>query len=441
MVSSRLPPTLAEKLLYVAVVAVPFQQAFTVNIGFPLKISEVAVGLALAVLFLQWRAPKSRMTGQGLIGILLLIVLISTGFHLLLPIPGPSGPAYPQGLTFDIIQYCAYGVVVIAAAWAAATRLGPEWISRALAIAVRLAALYSLLQLTLRLAGVDAALTAVNGASQIGTLYGIDLTRNGPFLEGNYLGFFAGVSLFICLKRKDTLGVVASLFCLFYSQSTTGLVGLVVALLVISLTRPSSVIAVILSTLGLVAVFAVAFIPTVNEFVTRQLAKLGLVDASQFSANINYSRRSRTVNTETGFTMGTENPLLGVGPGRYGYWYDEYTDFTGLPANFNSNIIRPIANNSFAQIYAELGAIAFIVIVLLFLAVLWKLRRAHFADLAMVVFVIVGMNATPAWTVLPIWFAIAYLTTVRPDSNKPGKHSPRHAARKTPPRSREMPSL
>lgn len=44
---SRMPQTLASKLMFIAVCAVPFQQAFTIPVGFPLKLSEIAEMLAV----------------------------------------------------------------------------------------------------------------------------------------------------------------------------------------------------------------------------------------------------------------------------------------------------------------------------------------------------------------------------------------------------------
>ncbi|MDM4763918.1 O-antigen ligase family protein [Galbitalea sp. SE-J8] len=409
---TRLPPALAERLLYFAVILVPFQQALTLTVGFPLKMSEITAILGLILLLVERRAPAIKFVGVSLVGVLAILVLASTVWQLFLTPPAESAPGYSGGLNGDLVQYCAYGMLVLLVCWFVGTRLGPDWIGRGLGLAVRLAAIYCIIQLGLFLAGASSIVTLVNGENQIGTAYGLQLTRNGPFLEGNYLGFFSGVGLFTSIKRRDKWGIIASVFCLFYSESTTGLVGVVAALLLIVVTRPTGIITTAVAFAGLVAATAFTVIPSVNTYVLRQLGKLGFVDADGSASNVLYSRRSRTLNIETGFDMGFHHPFLGVGPGRYGFWYSTYADLSGLPSNINSGITRPIANSAYAQIISELGVIAFVAFAALLLMQLWRLRNSFRADLALAAFVAIGLNATPAWTVLPIWLTIAYLSTV-----------------------------
>jgi O-antigen ligase len=405
----RMP--LAERLMYLAVVFVPFQQALTVQVGFPLKISEVAGLLAVAMMMLEGRKAAFKFHGGGKLALMAVILALSTAANLTrdLPVPNPQG--YTRGLTADIIQYMAYAGIVLIVGWFAATRLGPDRIGAGISTAVRLAAIYCAVQAVLFLGGASLILAAVNGKVQSGSAYGLRLPRNGPFLEGNYLGFFAGIAFFIMIRRKDKLGAVLALACLLYSQSTTGILGLLAGLLLIVLLRPTGKIVSLLALLGLVGAVAMTFIPAANAYVAQQLGKLGLVDTEGLSRNIGYSLRSRSVNTDTGFSMMLDNPFLGVGPGRYGAWYSTYTNYVGLPTNFNEGVERAIANNSYVQIFAELGAIAGIAFTLLLAGILWRLRKGQRSDLALAAFLIVGLNATPAWTVLPVWFAIAYLGT------------------------------
>jgi hypothetical protein len=401
--------------MFWAVVFVPFQQAFTVQVGFPLKISEVAGLLAVALFMLEGRKPAFSFHGGGKLLVMSVVLALSTAVNMTreLPLNNPQG--YSRGLTADIIQYMAYGGIVIVVCWFAATRLGPERIAEGFSKAVRLAAIYCGVQVVLFLGGAASLLAAVNGRTQSGSAYGLRLPRNGPFLEGNYLGFFAGIAFFVVLRRGDKLGTGLALACLLYSQSTTGVLGVLAGLMLIVFLRPTGKVVSVLAFLGLVGAAATTFIPAANAYVSQQLGKLGLVDADGLSRNIGYSMRSRTVNTDTGFAMMLDNPFLGVGPGRYGAWYETYTDYSELPRNFNAGIERAIANNSYVQIFAELGAIAGVAFVLLLTGLLWRLRGSQRSDLALVVFLVVGLNATPAWTVLPIWFAIAYLGTVSAD--------------------------
>jgi hypothetical protein len=428
--AARIP--IAEQLMTASVIFVPFQQALTIQVGFPLKISEVTGLVAVAMMILEFRKPTFKFDGGGKLAVMAVVVALSTLANVTrdLPVPNPEG--YGRGLTPDIFLYMAYAGIVLIVGWFAATRLGPERITAAISAAVRLAAAYCGLQVLLFLAGSPQILSAINGRTQMGSAYGLRLPRNGPFLEGNYLGFFAGIAFFIVLRRKDRLGAGLAIACLLYSQSTTGMLGLLAGLLLIVLLRPTGKIVSVLAFLGLAGTAAATFVPAANAYTSQQLGKLGLADTAGLSQNIGYSLRSRTVNTDTGFSMMMDNPVVGVGPGRYGAWYSTYTNYVGLPSNFNEGIERAIANNSYVQIFAELGAIAGVAFVMLLLGLLLRLRKAMRSDLALVAFLIVGLNATPAWTVLPIWFAIAYLGTVPVD--RPADEPRRHRNRRMVPK-------
>jgi hypothetical protein len=403
---------LAEKLLYLAVIFLPFQQAFSLNVGFPLKISEFFGVLGIALLFIEHRRSKHVFFGQAKFLILSVTVAISTALGVVADLPVPTSPGYSNGFMRDLVQYAAYAFLVLVIGWQLAQRLGADLIGKGLMVALRFAAAYCLLQLALWLAGASRILQAVNGTFQGGTAFGAVLPRNGPFLEGNYLGFFAGVSLLVALKRKDRVGIAAGSFCLLYSQSTIGILGVLAGLLLSATLRPSSKTTGILSFFGMGAALAVTFVPVVNGLVAHQLGKLGFGDMGDVGGSVSYSLRARTFNTEAGLAMGLDNPLFGVGPGRFGVWQPFYADFSGLPPGYRAGV-RPLAGNAYVQIFAEIGAFGAIAFCILILGLLWSLwRLGHRLDLALAAFVAIGLNATPAWTVLPIWVAIAYLTSL-----------------------------
>ncbi|MEJ1178645.1 MULTISPECIES: O-antigen ligase family protein [unclassified Pseudarthrobacter] len=404
---------LAEKLLYLAVVFLPFQQALSLNIGFPLKISEVLGVASVFLLIMEPHRSPHPFYGRGKLILLGVGVAISTLVSLLVDLPVQAAPGYANGFLRDILQYAGYGFLVLVVGWYMASRLGPEVIGKGMGVALRLAASYCVVQLGLWILGTSTALQVVNGTFQGGTAFGAVLPRNGPFLEGNYLGFFAGVGLLIALRRRDKIGVAAGIFCLLYSQSTIGILGVIAGLFLTMTLRPSGKATTALSFVGLVAALAVTFVPVVNGLVAHQLAKLGLVDVAESGGSVSFSLRARTFNTEAGLAMGIDNPLLGVGPGRFGLWQPFYADFTGLPPGYRAGI-RPIVGNAYVQIFAEVGLLAALAFFLLIAGLLWRLwRQGHGMDLALAAFVAIGLNATPAWTGLPIWVAIAYLASVR----------------------------
>ncbi|MDU0325766.1 O-antigen ligase family protein [Microbacterium sp. KSW2-21] len=404
--AERLPPTLASKLMFIAVCAVPFQQALTIDAGFPLKISEIT-GILAVVLYMtsERTGERRRYFGAPLQWALLALVYLSTTLWLIMGPPRETALGYERGMNADMLLYFVYAALVIVLSSFAGTRLGPDWIARGLGVAVKLAAAWSLLQVALYFVGAASILREVHATVQIGAAYGVGLPRNGPFLEGNYLGFFAGIALFVVLRRRDWWGVAAAAGCLLYSQSTVALVGVVVGVLAVAVLRPAGRVVGVLAFVALVGIIVVSTVDVVAVYITRQLGKLGLISDASLGASIEYSLNNRTSSIQRAIDMSEVFPWLGVGPGRYGYWDDAFSDTAAAIGN------RGIANNAYAQVLAEVGVVAVVCLIGLILTLILRNLRSPRSVLAMAVFLAVGLNAAPSWTVLPIWFAVALLAT------------------------------
>lgn len=392
--------------MFIAVCAVPFQQALTIDAGFPLKISEIT-GILAVVLYMtsERTGERRRYFGAPLQWALLALVYLSTTLWLIMGPPRETALGYERGMNADMLLYFVYAALVIVLSSFAGTRLGPDWIARGLGVAVKLAAAWSLLQVALYFVGAASILREVHATVQIGTAYGVGLPRNGPFLEGNYLGFFAGIALFVVLRRRDWWGVAAAAGCLLYSQSTVALVGVVVGVLAVAVLRPAGRVVGVLAFVALVGIIVVSTVDVVAVYITRQLGKLGLISDASLGASIEYSLNNRTSSIQRAIDMSEVFPWLGVGPGRYGYWDDAFSDTAAAIGN------RGIANNAYAQVLAEVGVVAVVCLIGLILTLILRNLRSPRSVLAMAVFLAVGLNAAPSWTVLPIWFAVALLAT------------------------------
>ena len=390
----RFPPGLAEKVMFFAIALVPFQQAFTLPLWFPLKMSEALVVASVALFIIESRRPRHALADSWALVMLGILAAVSTVVWL-----AGGGASVPI-----ITQYLAYALLVLVASWYAGTRLGPEWIGRAFSVAAVLGASYAAVQLILHTAEVPNLLAVVNGKTQVGQAFGVVLPRNGPFLEGNYFGFFAGVALFIAIKRRSRVAATASLFCLIYCQSTAALAATLLALLAVAALRPTGKVISAVAGVSASALTAVAFYPPASIYVSRQLGKLGYGDSEALGASIGYSLTQRTNSVESGFAIGGHFPAFGVGPGMFGYWDDVVAAGPPGPSG--------IANNAYAHVVAELGWPALVIFALLLLTLAWRVRHGRRSDLALAVFIIAGLNASASWSSLPIWFAVAYLATV-----------------------------
>jgi O-antigen ligase len=410
--SAARPVFLGERLLFLAVALSPFAQAFTIPIGFPLKLSELFGGLGVLLLALEGRKRSFRTAFGGAYVVLALIVVASAFANNGRSVPVPDHPAYSRGLTFDLVQYTVYGLVVLLVGWYLATRLGPERIGAAIGFAARLALPYCLIQLALWSFGQADILSAIQGVTQYGRSYGISIPRNGPFLEGNYLGFFAGAATFVSIRRGDRIGAACALACLIYSQSTSAAIALLGAFALTLLLRPRGKLMAVAAVGAAVLAIFVTVIPAGTSLLNVQLGKLGVVADSTAGQSLTTSRDNRAESSSVGFQMGLDNPLLGVGPGRFGVWNNFITDDSGLPINFVYGSIRPIANNGYAQIASELGLIALLTVVILLVSLALRFRRGDPSDFGLACFVLIGFSTSPSWTALPVWIAVSYMIGV-----------------------------
>lgn len=405
--------------LFAALVFVPFQQGLTIDVGFPLKISEplAIVGILLAIIGHPTRLFAGR--GAWIVGALLGVTLISSIWNGIVTDLAFINDAYPRGLIFDLAQYTAYAILALVFALALSAMLKPADVLSAFGWAVRLVVIYCLIQLVAWFV-FSSPLEIIGGNVQLGSQYGMKMPRNGPLREGNYLGLFAVVSVFLLVRARDAIGVACAVALIIYSQSTGALVGLCVGIVAGIILRPTWRKAILLAVCVVMASGVVALVPALRRVAVGQLTKLGLIP-NTLGDSYAYSLRSRSVNAETGFRMIGENPVLGVGQGRYAYHYESYLDRTGLPTNFGATYVRPIANNVYAQIAAETGVVALILFIALLVALLIRLRRSSSALVGAASAICVGAIAFPAWTNLMLWAAIAAcMTCAVPSGNNHG---------------------
>lgn len=389
------------RLLVASILTLPFQQAFTLSVGFPLKASEVLAIAGVVVTIASNPGRVLRIRGRFILAGLLFVTLLSSAWNLFTEPFGETSEAYPMGLGLDILQYTGYAGLAILY-FACLSTVNSRRLMWALSWAVRLAAAYCVLQVVIWSLDLNAITHAINGNIQIGSQYGIDLPRNGPMREGNYTGFFGAAATFLMVRYKDAIGCLCGVFLIFYSQSTGAIVGVVGALVAGVILRPRLRKFIVSAIATAVIAGVVLLVPALRHLATGQLIKLGLIQNTR-GTSYGYSLRARTVSSETGFSIAFDHPIFGVGAGRYGYHFWDYIDMTGLPSHYGRALTRPIANNAYAQIAAESGLVALCVFGALLVFIIWKSRKDSAMLLGAVVSMSIGIIAFPAWTVLSLW--------------------------------------
>lgn len=414
------PLTLAQRFLLLALILSPMQKAFTIDAGFPLKPSELALFGAFAALAAQpllsgrWTrlAPRSLRTERNLIvtlgGLLIASAINSIAFNT----PNGKFDGVDRSLTVDALLYVFYGLMVLAL-WFVAVRIPSPWFGFATGWAVRLCTALCALQFLLWQSDNYDGLRRFGYVLVTGTAYGNPLPRNGPFMEGNYLGLFAAIALVILVRHRDILGAALAMVCLAYSQSTNALIALVVGFVVAAGVTTHLKWQV---RLGLVAAFMAAaalFIPQVQTFAAFQAGKIGLLgdDPTGQREAAQLSRSLRLARIDTGVSMTAEHPLLGVGPGRWGVWFEHYAEPNNYPPGYLNKPGRAIVENGYVQIMAELGVLALLVVGLLFVLMIRRARRTGRSEFVLAVFITFAFFGVSSWTTLMLWFGIAWLSS------------------------------
>lgn len=409
---------LVERLALIAICFSPFQLALTLKLGeSPLKVSEILLVVAMVIYpFTGWVRRKSR--GQALLGLFLIIFVLST-FSAVMNFARESDMialGYTRSQFADIIFYFLFTIFSLYA-WKIVSSLDRGKIEKALIVAAWLCILAVLFQQIGIATGNNNLVSSLGFETEGRVDDKVVTTRNGPFKEGQHLGFYSGFLLIICFYKKRWLACLGLIYCVYYSESTTATVGIVAALLILLVLNIN--VYTIATTLGvsLSALIAFMTVPRFNSFITYQLSKLGFGDAIQVSSNL-VSLNMRQLKTEIGWNIMRDNPFLGVGPGRYSIWFFHDPLSAEAPGYYFRSNHRAIAENIYAQVGAETGLFG-IILFAAFLAYLFytAMRMKEISLVAATVFVAIGISTQSMLTFLPVWLALAYLASEHRDLN------------------------
>ncbi|MFK0006905.1 O-antigen ligase family protein [Paenarthrobacter sp. NPDC090520] len=396
-----------ERFMLLSVVFMPFQYALTLPVGFPLKISEILGVLGIAVFVL---GPRKTARRRDLASVAVALLALATLFSALVNFTPDAGGlrevGYERGFATDLLLYTGYALLALSY-WSVLRRIDRTKIVRAITLSIWLCGVAVLLQWVSSITG-STDLIRVLGFRTFGVDGSVETLRSGPFLEGQHLGFFAGTAILVALYNRSYAAAVVAGLSILYSQSTTAYAGIAVGLAVIVVIKFSKV-AIPLMAVGLVGVLALLFSESLRTTFGRQLAKLGFTEFAPDYQFATTSLNLRNVKTEISFDMSADNPLFGVGPGRYGAYFDQYVSGRQLPWIYSTDQTRPIAENAYAHVAAELGIFALMAFAVLVLFLIWRNRRPASLLLMVAFFVALGVSTQSSWTFLPIWMFFGLL--------------------------------
>ncbi len=391
----------------------PFTQALTFNVGFPLKFSELALLILAGIYVLLKRKINLPVTLSILLSSFFFIVSISFFVNLFWHYDYSLKPYETRfGYTGDSISRYIYFVLALCAFFVSIdifltdrNRFVKVWVYGAV-----IAAIYSWYLMLFSLFKLPVYL--LPGMKNPPQMIGGYIIRSGTFAEGNYMGcflFLSGVMSFYIRKIKIGLFLFASVFTSF---ATLGIVS-VFFFLVIYLRKYIFLRKYIpyffLGLLLLLPLFSLFLKTSVyKEYIYNKIFS----SPTHVTGEASYSKVDRFLTSKVAFKMAAGNPIVGVGLSNFARHYDRYyTRDNLMEADYNAFKrvnFKSIPNNVYLEVWSEAGTIA----LLLFIAILACITYYASVDnskalLAGMLCLIVCLIAFPSFIMIYLWSFLA----------------------------------
>ncbi|HVV06901.1 MAG TPA: O-antigen ligase family protein, partial [Puia sp.] len=390
----------------------PFTQALTFKIGFPLKFSELALFmLGFLYLLFNRRVPMPRPL-IWLLASLFMVITISELYNLFRQFPYPLREFETRfGYNGDSVSRYVYFLLALMAFFISIdifllnrTRYIKAWLYGALFSAAYSCylAIFSFLQWpVILLPGM------VRPPQTIGVL-GRGVIRCGTFLEGNMLGLYlilsAAMSFYI---KKNWMGMFL-LLATISTFSTLSILSIPLFLLLFlqRLIFQRKYLSYIIP--GFAALGVMFFLFTRTSLYKTYVYDKLFADTKKVEHVSAYSKADRLFGIRDAWNMGAANPLLGVGLANYARHYDRYMDAGGFDPVFVQTLIRKgarvIPNNIYMEVWAESGAIALCLFLLLLgLLLIYSLHDSTKALFPAMACLLICFTAYPSFIMIYLW--------------------------------------
>lgn len=397
-------------------VFLPFTQALTFNIGFPLKISELLLAVLLFIYIYKGKMSNFFLDFLIKYKVLIFFLLwVTISFFVnvfwnydypLKKIPSRLSPTIDSllrliyvGLNIcaffisvnlfskrlDLLKYWVYGAVIVAIyAWY-------------LSISSKLNIPY------IKLFGMDEDPQMING-----------FIRCGTFKEGNFFGLFLLLSAIISFNLKKTKIGVFLMLTIITTFSTITIISAIVFLVFI-FRRIFLRKKFFYSFLAIfpILVFGAIYVINTPYFKSNVISKIN--KPSNILEN-NFSKVDRALTARIAYFQGINNPVFGVGPYNYGFHYDQYNDSKEFILDhsvwslkfFRRDNLRAIPNNVYLEVFSEYGIVGFLLFILFIVKILIiSFKNKNDIITGGIIAMLISFNAFPSFIMLFIWVFFA----------------------------------
>lgn len=400
----------------VFLVFLPFTQALTLNIFFPLKISEIA--LVILIFFYINKKTISKdwiwFINNNLI-IVLLGILVTISFFVNIPW---NYPYLPKVIPFRInrvgdsfIRLCYFYLCIAAYFYSFRLftkdiKILEKWILGAM-----IAAIYGWYLFIS--SGLNLPYLKLPGMGEPQTLNGF--IRCSTFKEGNYYGLFLLLSASVSFYLKKIKQGWFLLLSVIVSMSTISVISVFIFVFYYYRKR----ILKLNVMLKLVPVFIIGVLIFIQTDFYQRFVYKKLFESTKTLTQNNFSKVDRVITGKVAFYSGIDNPFFGVGPANYGLHYDYYNKYKKIVVNRSEYFDRfaqrknerAIPNNVYLEVMSEYGVFALLLFMLFLFLVLTKAYYLKEDAIVGGMFSIISsFNAFPSFIMLFIWvfFAIPF---------------------------------
>jgi len=386
-------------LIYVIVFFLPFTDTLVFNVGFPLKIYEIAGVFLIAVVFSEFLTKRKFILdyrNNTIWKILIFIYIyflcgIFSFYNLSNFVSFPSwadGRHAPYICFITKFLYLILNFFILIALYTYLKSLKKlKKIVKILLVTSSIVSLYGIYLAICSFLGIEyfhLPGTLHSKEITIGTLFNV--RRNSTFSEGN---FFAGflicitpfsISQFYISKTNRVFSkpiilliLIIQILGLFSSFSTLGYLSLVIILGLFFFKKRKIVLSksLIKKIAFIIFVFLFLFYFFSNDVVQSIIVSKFF---SYYGSYQSYSLYDRLNQTLTALNIFVHYPIFGVGPTNYGFYFHQYS----VDKKFSQGQMKHISNNIYAELLAETGIIGFTAFLILVFSIYLNLRRAYF---------------------------------------------------------------
>lgn len=406
-------------IYFIFLIFLPFGQALTINLGFPLKLSEIGlIGLTLIMVVNKVQIEKSNRK--------VFIYLVCFSSTLLMSFYINSVWSYSYQLTqyksrfgynIDSLMkflYVLFSLICfIVACQVLATRKKMS-INFILTGAI-LSASYSLYLFACGILDIDPYLLwGMDKIPQSLTLFGHKFYRCGTFKEGNYSGLFLILSSILAYNQGHKK---SSYFLFFSTISTLSTITYICDFILVffysvSVLKNQKNIIVSLVLVSILAITIISSWDILSIVIYKKLKKNN--DVAE-NIHANYSRDDRTNSILAGISLFLDNPIIGVGLGNYSRHYSKYYISNKYKFHLGSDY-KYIVNNVFVEILCEGGILSFVFFALFyFQIILIAYRNSQYEFIIGLLIALLYQLAFPTFTMMYLWVFYACSVTIKKD--------------------------